>query len=160
MGARVRGVNVYTYKTCSTALDDYGYVLHLTKATDLVTKTAASNLKVFGIANQNTKDPLDGDAGTAKTNVSIAIVQDGECQVQLKAANATIVVGDLLIAQTDGTVDKYTPTSLSTVNEANLEARFKELGRLVGTATEAAAANAGGKIIARLQIQSTISAND
>jgi hypothetical protein len=160
MGARVRGVNTYTYKTCSVALDDYGYVLNLNKTNDQVQKTKASNLKVFGIANQNTKDPLDGDSGTAKTGVAIAIVQDGECQVQLKAANATIVVGDLLIAQTDGTVDKYTPTSLSTVNEANLEARFKELGRIVGWATEAKAANAGGKIIARLQIQSTVSAAD
>jgi hypothetical protein len=160
MGARVRGVNVYTYKTCSVALDDYGYVLNLNKTNDQVQKTKASNLKVFGIANQNTKDPLDGDAGTAKTGVSIAVVQDGECQVKLSATNAAIVVGDLLIAQTDGTVDKYTPTSLSTVNEANVEARFKELGRLAGTATEAAAANAGGKIITRLQIASTVSAAD
>lgn len=160
MGAIVREVGTLTYKTCSTALDDYGYVLHLEKTTDKVRKTLASNLKVYGVANQNTKDPLDGDSGTAKTNVAIAICREGEVQVQLLATNATIQVGDLLIAQTNGTVDKYTPTSLSTVNTANVEARFKELGRIVGIATEAKAANAGGKIITKLQIHSTVSAND
>lgn len=164
MGAIVREVGTLTYKTCSTALDDYGYVLHLEKTTDKVEKTKASNLKVYGIANQDTKDPLDGDSGTAKTNVSIAVCRDGEVQVKLKATNATIQVGDLLIAQVDGTVDKYTPTVIgntSSTNEStNIDSRFKELGRCVGIASEAKAANAGGKIIAKLSIQSTVSAND
>jgi hypothetical protein len=160
MGAIVREVGTLTYKTCATALDDYGYVLHLEKTTDKVEKTKASNLKVYGVANQNTKDPLDGDSGTAKTNISIAICREGEVQVQLLATNATIQVGDLLIAQTNGTVDKYIPTSFSTFNGTNVDNRFKELGRIAGVASEAKAANAGGKIITKLQIMETVSAND
>jgi len=162
MGSLVRRVNDPNYKTSKPALDDSGYVMHMEQGggdIGLLIKTAASNLKVYGIAETDTIDKI---TNTATANAQIAVIIDGFANVKLSATNAAIVVGDLLVAITGGFVDKYTPTTIRvdsiTNTAADVEARFAEVGHLVGLAEAAAAQNAGGKILTRLQIASIVTA--
>jgi hypothetical protein len=144
---------VNNFRITKDALDDDGFALNLigTAGADQgkVQKTAASNLRAYGVNSQSTKDPLDN---TAKAEVEVAIVREGTARVKLSATNAAIIPGDTLIAIAGGFVNLYTPTTIAALGD--VPTRLSEISRLVGYAEEAKAQNAGGKILTRLQLNS------
>jgi hypothetical protein len=164
MGALVRKIGDNTFRVCVDALADDGFVLHLEQSggnQGKVIKTAASNLKVYGIAATSTK--TNGTGTTTDTlgaaNTEVAIIRNGEVSVQLSATNAAITEGDLLIAITGGFVDLYVDDAVF-ADLAAVKTYVDEIGQIVGMAEEAKGATVGGKIRCNLQLKGSTSAEN
>lgn len=140
------------------SLNDSGFVLKaIVEATIDKVGKAASGDAPYGINMRSTKDPLDLNfpvtlflTGSSDRLASIDVVDDGEAGLKVADNNAAIAVGDPLVvaASGGGKVDKYTPTTIRTDTLPNQGAdtvsRFKELGEIVGYATQTVVAGSGG----------------
>jgi len=166
MGSLVRKIGDNTYRTCVDALADDGFVLHLEQSggnQGKVIKTAASNLKVYGIAGTSTK--TNGTGTTTDTlgaaNTEVAVIRNGEVNVQLSATNSAITEGDLVKAIAGGFVDLFAETANPAIYAAATADTIRaEQGQIVGMAEEAKGATVGGKIRVNLMIRSTTSAEN
>jgi hypothetical protein len=164
MGALVREVGISTYRTTVDALAESGFVLHLEQSggnQGKVIKTASSNLKVYGIAATSTKTNGTGTATdiSGAAGVEVAIIRNGEVNVQLSATNAAITEGDLLVAIAGGFVDLYVDDAVL-ADLAAVRTALDEIGMIVGMAEEAKAMNAGGTIRCNLQLKGSTSAEN
>jgi hypothetical protein len=155
----------------SESLADSGFVLTAVEEAS-IQKVKASTSTDFPLCinYRSTRDPFDLAhppttflIGSSTRLPTIDCVDDGEFALKVVNDNAAIAVGDpLVVGATAGKVDKYTPTSIGDTSTGNRAAqindRFKELGRIVGYAVEKIAAGGGGlpgadKVRTRLTIK-------
>lgn len=149
----------------SESLNDSGYVLAAVEESSIqkVKKCTTSDFPI-AINYRSTKDPFDLAfppttylTGSSDRLPTIDCFDDGEAALKLDVDNAAIAVGDPLCVVTNaGTVDKYTPTTVT--DSATTITRFIELGKIVGYAVEKIAAGGGGfagadKVRTRLTIK-------
>lgn len=138
------------------SLNDSGYVLSALEETSIqkvaICGGAATDFP-YAVNMRSTRDPFDLAhpattflIGSSTRLPTIDLVDDGEVALKVANNNAAIAVGDPIVvaAAGGGKVDKFTPTALTTPTSAEVNARFKELGRLVGYAQEKIAAGGGG----------------
>jgi hypothetical protein len=152
MGSLVREIGAKEYEVVKPALDDSGYVLHMEQSggdQGKVILTAASNLKVWGIAMTDT---VPGEGQSAAANVEVAIQRHGVAMVKLLSTNAAIVKGDLLVAVPGGLCDLYVDDAVM-ATLPDVDQWRQDMGHIVGEALEDVAMNTGGKIKVRLQIR-------
>lgn len=153
------------------SLSDSGFVLSAVEESSIQkVKVAAAGELPLCINYRSTKDPFDMTfpptiflLGSDDRLKSIDCIDDGEMALKVVGDNAAIVVGDpLVVSGSAGKVDKYTPTVISATNTgdraAQINARFKELGMIVGYAVEKIAVGGGGdpgadKVRTRLTIK-------
>lgn len=154
------------------SLDDSGYVLkQLEESSVQKVAIAGSGDIPFAVNYRSTRDPFDMNhpattflTGSSDRLPTIDCIDDGEVALKVANNNAAIAVGDPLVvaASGGGKVDKYTPTVIGNTSagdeSTNIDARFAELGQIVGYAVEKIAVGGGGapgadKVRTRLTIK-------
>jgi len=154
----------------ATSLDDGGYVLTYVSESSVVKVDKCGSTDLPKCVNyRSTRDPHDLNfpsttdlTGTQIGTKGIPVFADGWARLLVKVNNSAITRGDpLYVDAAGGKVNKYSKTTIpnTTVTDASneLEARFKELARIVGIAEEDVAVgttSAAGatKVLTRLTI--------
>ena len=154
------------------SLDDSGYVLQ-SEVESSISKVSICDAADFPLCvnMRSTRDPFDLNhpstinlTGSSDRLASIDVSDDGEHKLKVIDNNSLIAVGDPIVvgAAGGGKVDKYTPLSFgdttSVDQAANIVTRFTDLGKIVGYATETAAAGSAmapgvDKVSVRLTIK-------
>jgi hypothetical protein len=140
------------------SLNDSGYVLkaEIESTIDKVSLCDAAEFP-FCINMRSSRDPFDLNhpattflTGSSDRLPTIDCVDDGEVALKVANNNSAIAVGDPVVvaAGGGGKIDKYTPTTIGDTSMAdestNIDARFTELGQIVGYAVEVGAVGGGG----------------
>ncbi len=133
------------------SLDDSGYVLQaeVESTIDKVSKADAADFP-YCINMRSTRDPFDIAfpntiflLGNDVRLDTIDLSDDGEMALKVIDNNSAIATGEPLVvgAAGGGKVDLYTPTAIGDTSmgdeSTNIDARFTELGQIVGYAQEA-----------------------
>ncbi len=131
----------------ATSFDDAGYVLSAVDATNVlkVDKCGATEIP-YAVNYRSSRNPLDMNepptdfqTGTELGEKGLPVFSEGWAKLKLATDNAEIEAGEFLICTGGGKVDLYAETTLTTVNETQLELRFTELAQIVGRAEARAA---------------------
>ncbi len=131
-------------------LDDSGYVLKaaVESTVDKVAIAGSGDIP-YCVNMRSSRDPFDLThpatvflLGSDSRLDTIDLSDDGEHSLKVADNNSVIATGDPLVIASSGAgkVDKYTPTTIGDTSagdeSANIDARFTELGEIVGYAQE------------------------
>lgn len=132
----------------ATSLDDAGYVLAFQIESSVTKVDLCTSSEIPAAVNyRSTRDPHDMNfpntlflTGATLGEAGIPVLREGWAKLKVATNNSVGVRGDPLVCTGGGKVDKYTPSALSltatSVLAADVETRFNDLARIVGTIEE------------------------
>jgi len=128
----------------SQALSEAGLILKLTTTADEL-DTAGVGDCAFGVALKKTEDPFN--AGSYLAGEQVPVMFRGIAELRVHPQNKTIGVGDILVTESAGMVNK------GSFAATNAIAGAAELGPMVGVALAAVASSTGGAVRALVDIR-------
>ena len=157
----------------ATTLDDAGFVLRyvLEDSTYKVDKCGASDIPA-AVNYRSTRDPHDMNfpntlflKGSDLGEAGIPVLREGWAKLKVATNNTVAVRGDALVCTGSGKVDLYTAPALNTTDvgdlAGDLETRFNDIARIVGTIEEDAmivgttSGPGQDKVLTKLSIRNT-----
>lgn len=157
----------------ATSLDDAGFVLKYVVESSRTKVDLCGATDVPAAVNyRSTRDPHDMNFPTAIFKKGsdlglqgIPVLREGWAKIKVATNNSVGKRGDPLVCTGSGKVDKFTPSALNTTAvsllAADVETRFDDLGRIVGTIEEedliVGTTGAAGqdKVLTKLSIRAT-----